>query len=48
MSPSSDRLALLQVRCVLQQLGLDSSCDDSIIVKEVESSVPIIFVGLHE
>lgn len=31
----SDRLALLQVRCVLQQLGLDSSCDDSIIVKEV-------------
>ncbi|CAJ1048863.1 putative hexokinase HKDC1 [Xyrichtys novacula] len=31
----SDRLALLQVRCILQQLGLDSNCDDSIIVKEV-------------
>ncbi|KAK9964549.1 hypothetical protein ABG768_005713 [Culter alburnus] len=31
----SDRLALLQVRCILQSLGLDSTCDDSIIVKEV-------------
>ncbi|CAB1428484.1 unnamed protein product [Pleuronectes platessa] len=31
----SDRLALLQVRSILQHLGLDSSCDDSIIVKEV-------------
>uniref|UniRef100_A0A8C3NUM0 hexokinase n=1 Tax=Cyanoderma ruficeps TaxID=181631 RepID=A0A8C3NUM0_9PASS len=31
----SDRLALLQVRRVLRQLGLDSTCDDSIIVKEV-------------
>ncbi|KAG8435282.1 hypothetical protein GDO86_013291 [Hymenochirus boettgeri] len=31
----SDRLALLQVRSILQQLGLNSTCDDSIIVKEV-------------
>ncbi|MGH0117349.1 UNVERIFIED_CONTAM: hypothetical protein FKN15_033444 [Acipenser sinensis] len=31
----SDRLALLQVRGILQHLGLDSTCDDSIIVKEV-------------
>ncbi|XP_072122736.1 hexokinase-2-like isoform X1 [Mobula birostris] len=31
----SDRLALLQVRTILQQLGLQSTCDDSIIVKEV-------------
>ncbi|XP_054464552.1 hexokinase HKDC1-like isoform X2 [Anoplopoma fimbria] len=31
----SDRQALLQVRSILQQLGLDSTCDDSIIVKEV-------------
>ncbi|KAF7236691.1 Hexokinase-2 [Varanus komodoensis] len=31
----SDRLALLQVRSILQHLGLDSTCDDSIIVKEV-------------
>ncbi|XP_072095234.1 hexokinase HKDC1-like isoform X2 [Mobula birostris] len=31
----SDRLALLQVRAILQNLGLDSTCDDSIIVKEV-------------
>uniref|UniRef100_A0A4W3HXG6 Hexokinase-2 n=1 Tax=Callorhinchus milii TaxID=7868 RepID=A0A4W3HXG6_CALMI len=31
----SDRLALLQVRAILQQLGLESTCDDSIIVKEV-------------
>ncbi|XP_042355881.1 hexokinase HKDC1-like [Plectropomus leopardus] len=35
----SDRLALLQVRSVLQQLGLDSTCDDSIIVKEVCGTV---------
>uniref|UniRef100_A0A4W5PXM5 hexokinase n=1 Tax=Hucho hucho TaxID=62062 RepID=A0A4W5PXM5_9TELE len=35
----SDRLALLQVRAILQQLGLDSTCDDSIIVKEVCSTV---------
>ncbi|KAJ1091059.1 hypothetical protein NDU88_004187 [Pleurodeles waltl] len=31
----SDCLALLQVRSILQHLGLDSTCDDSIIVKEV-------------
>ncbi|XP_038603089.1 hexokinase-2 [Tachyglossus aculeatus] len=31
----SDGLALLQVRAVLQHLGLESTCDDSIIVKEV-------------
>ncbi|KAG8507413.1 Hexokinase-1 [Galemys pyrenaicus] len=31
----SDRLALLQVRAILQQLGLDSTCDDSILVKTV-------------
>ena len=36
LSPSSDRLALLQVRAILQQLGLEGTCDDSIIVKEVE------------
>ncbi|XP_019954385.1 hexokinase-1 [Paralichthys olivaceus] len=35
----SDRLALLQVRSILQHLGLDSSCDDSIIVKEVCGAV---------
>ncbi|XP_020495919.1 hexokinase HKDC1 [Labrus bergylta] len=35
----SDRLALLQVRCILQQLGLDSNCEDSIIVKEVCGAV---------
>ncbi|MEE6488144.1 hypothetical protein FKM82_015142 [Ascaphus truei] len=35
----SDRLALLQVRKILQQLGLDSTCDDSIIVKEVCGAV---------
>ncbi|XP_055025367.2 hexokinase HKDC1 [Misgurnus anguillicaudatus] len=35
----SDRLALLQVRSVLQHLGLDSTCDDSIIVKEVCGAV---------
>ncbi|NWH39060.1 HXK1 protein, partial [Chloropsis hardwickii] len=35
----SDRLALLQVRRILQQLGLDSSCEDSIIVKEVCGAV---------
>uniref|UniRef100_A0A098LZN4 Hexokinase-2 n=1 Tax=Hypsiglena sp. JMG-2014 TaxID=1550645 RepID=A0A098LZN4_9SAUR len=31
----SDCLALLQVRHILQDLGLKSTCDDSIIVKEV-------------
>lgn len=35
LSPSSDRVALLQVRSILQQLGLEGTCDDSIIVKEV-------------
>uniref|UniRef100_A0A8D2ZSG4 Hexokinase-2 n=1 Tax=Scophthalmus maximus TaxID=52904 RepID=A0A8D2ZSG4_SCOMX len=35
----SDRLALLQVRAILQHLGLDSTCDDSIIVKEVCGAV---------
>ncbi|KAI3377821.1 hypothetical protein L3Q82_008960 [Scortum barcoo] len=35
----SDRLALLQVRAILQQLGLDSTCDDSITVKEVCGAV---------
>ncbi|XP_014916565.1 hexokinase-1-like isoform X1 [Poecilia latipinna] len=35
----SDRLALLQVRTILQHLGLDSTCDDSIIVKEVCGAV---------
>ncbi|XP_008290689.1 putative hexokinase HKDC1 isoform X6 [Stegastes partitus] len=35
----SDRLALLQVRSILQQLGLNSNCDDSIIVKEVCGAV---------
>uniref|UniRef100_A0A8C5Q7I6 Hexokinase-2 n=1 Tax=Leptobrachium leishanense TaxID=445787 RepID=A0A8C5Q7I6_9ANUR len=35
----SDRLALLQVRQILQQLGLNSTCDDSIIVKEVCGAV---------
>lgn len=35
----SDRLALLQVRRILQELGLDSTCDDSIIVKKVCGSV---------
>nr|XP_019954510.1 PREDICTED: putative hexokinase HKDC1 isoform X1 [Paralichthys olivaceus] len=34
-----DRLALLQVRSILQGLGLDSTCDDSIIVKEVCGAV---------
>uniref|UniRef100_A0A3Q4MDZ9 Hexokinase-3 n=1 Tax=Neolamprologus brichardi TaxID=32507 RepID=A0A3Q4MDZ9_NEOBR len=34
-----DRLALLQVRSILQNLGLDSTCDDSIIVKEVCGAV---------
>lgn len=33
--PHSDRLALLQVRSILQQLGLNSTCDDSILVKTV-------------
>ncbi|XP_006870843.1 PREDICTED: hexokinase-2 [Chrysochloris asiatica] len=31
----SDCLALLQVRAILQHLGLETTCDDSIIVKEV-------------
>ncbi|XP_043839845.1 hexokinase-1 [Dromiciops gliroides] len=31
----SDRLALLQVRTILQELGLNSTCDDSILVKMV-------------
>ncbi|XP_023385263.1 hexokinase-2 [Pteropus vampyrus] len=31
----SDCLALLQVRAILRHLGLESTCDDSIIVKEV-------------
>ncbi|KAK1791861.1 hypothetical protein P4O66_013835 [Electrophorus voltai] len=35
----SDRLALLQVRSILQHLGLDSTCDDSIVVKEVCGTV---------
>ncbi|KAM6186728.1 hexokinase HKDC1 [Rhynchocyon petersi] len=35
----SDRLALLQVRGILQQLGLDSTCEDSIVVKEVCGAV---------
>ncbi|XP_043912212.1 hexokinase HKDC1-like [Protopterus annectens] len=36
----SDRLALLQVRGILLQLGLeDSTCEDSIIVKEVCGAV---------
>lgn len=35
MASSSDRLALLQVRTILQNLGLNSTCNDSIIVKEV-------------
>uniref|UniRef100_A0A8U7MSI1 hexokinase n=1 Tax=Corvus moneduloides TaxID=1196302 RepID=A0A8U7MSI1_CORMO len=35
----SDRLALLQVRTILQQLGLNSTCDDSIIVKTVCGAV---------
>uniref|UniRef100_A0A8C1HUP7 hexokinase n=1 Tax=Cyprinus carpio carpio TaxID=630221 RepID=A0A8C1HUP7_CYPCA len=36
---TNDRLALLQVRSILQSLGLDSTCDDSIIVKEVCGAV---------
>ncbi|KAJ3593432.1 hypothetical protein NHX12_005767 [Muraenolepis orangiensis] len=35
----SDRLALLQVRSILQQMGLDSTSNDSIIVKEVCGAV---------
>lgn len=35
VSHSSDCLALLQVRAILNHLGLESTCDDSIIVKEV-------------
>lgn len=37
LSLSSDRVALLQVRSILLQLGLEGTCDDSIIVKEVGS-----------
>nr|XP_036858398.1 hexokinase HKDC1 isoform X2 [Manis javanica] len=35
----SDRLALLQVRRILQELGLDSTCEDSVVVKEVCGAV---------
>ncbi|XP_041346043.1 hexokinase HKDC1-like isoform X2 [Pyrgilauda ruficollis] len=35
----SDRLALLQVRRILRQLGLDSTCEDSMVVKEVCAAV---------
>ncbi|NXL79690.1 HXK1 protein, partial [Leptocoma aspasia] len=35
----SDRLALLQLRRVLQQLGLDSTCEDSVIVRDVCGAV---------
>ncbi|XP_059926821.1 hexokinase HKDC1-like isoform X1 [Gadus macrocephalus] len=35
----SDRLALLQVRSILQQLGLESTINDSIVVKEVCGAV---------
>ncbi|XP_060924664.1 hexokinase HKDC1-like isoform X2 [Limanda limanda] len=35
----SDRMALLQVRSILQGLRLESTCDDSIIVKEVCGAV---------
>ncbi|XP_021384752.2 hexokinase HKDC1 [Lonchura striata] len=35
----SDRLALPQLRRILQQLGLDSTCEDSIVVKEVCAAV---------
>ncbi|XP_075389619.1 hexokinase HKDC1-like [Tenrec ecaudatus] len=35
----SDQLTLLQVRAILQHLGLDSTCDDSIVVKEVCGAV---------
>lgn len=36
----SDRLAMRQIRCILQHLGLTSStCDDSVLVKEVCSVV---------
>lgn len=41
LSPSSDRVALLQVRSILQQLGLEGTCDDSIIVKEVGTETRI-------
>ncbi|MGH0185832.1 UNVERIFIED_CONTAM: hypothetical protein FKN15_018836 [Acipenser sinensis] len=36
---TNDRLALRQVRSILQHLGLESTCDDSIIVKEVCTTV---------
>ncbi|XP_035010271.2 hexokinase HKDC1 isoform X2 [Hippoglossus stenolepis] len=35
----SDRMALLQVRSILQGIRLDSTCDDSIIIKEVCGAV---------
>lgn len=35
MSSSSDSLGLLQVRSILTKLGLNSTCDDTLIVKEV-------------
>ncbi|KAM6943608.1 hexokinase HKDC1-like [Xenentodon cancila] len=35
----SDHLALLEVRRILQKLGLDSTCGDSIIVKQVCGAV---------
>lgn len=38
MSPSSDRISLVQIRAVLQQLGLDCTCEDSIIVREVQTN----------
>lgn len=40
LSLPSDRIALLQVRSILQQLGLNSTCNDSIIVREVEGRTP--------
>ena len=45
LSPSSDRLALLQVRAILQQLGLEGTCDDSIIVKEVEDLTLLLYLN---
>lgn len=47
VSFSSDRLALLQVRSILQHLGLDSTCDDSIIVKEVKFRVIDVCITNH-
>ncbi|XP_006901239.1 PREDICTED: hexokinase-2-like [Elephantulus edwardii] len=40
LSPiKSDCLALLQVHAILQHLGLESTCDDSIIIKKVGTVV---------